>query len=94
MAPGITPPPQSVQTEHGTECHCWRHWLPQCRQSSPINILKWAKVRVLHFDGAVCTVVVQSGQTKESQPIQLKRGLRIVDSPGVAHRAYTLNDSG
>jgi hypothetical protein len=35
------------------QCHCWRHWLPQCRQSRLINILKWAKVRVLHFDGAV-----------------------------------------
>ena len=31
----------------------------------------------------VCAVAAQPGHTEELQPIQLERGLRIVDSPGV-----------
>ena len=31
----------------------------------------------------VCAVAAQPGHTKELQSIQLERGLRIVDSPGV-----------
>jgi hypothetical protein len=33
--------------------------------------------------GKVCAVAAQPGHTKELQSIQLERGLRIVDSPGV-----------
>lgn len=31
----------------------------------------------------VCAVAAQAGHTKELQTIQLERGLKIVDSPGV-----------
>ena len=31
----------------------------------------------------VCAVAAQPGHTKELQSVQLERGLRIVDSPGV-----------
>ncbi|KAH9054871.1 P-loop containing nucleoside triphosphate hydrolase protein [Lactarius vividus] len=47
---------------------------PNVGKSSLINTLKRAKV---------CAVAGQAGHTKELQSIQLERGLRIVDSPGV-----------
>ncbi|KAH8988295.1 P-loop containing nucleoside triphosphate hydrolase protein [Lactarius hatsudake] len=47
---------------------------PNVGKSSLINTLKRAKV---------CAVAGQAGHTKELQYIQLERGLRIVDSPGV-----------
>ncbi|KAI0294117.1 P-loop containing nucleoside triphosphate hydrolase protein [Multifurca ochricompacta] len=47
---------------------------PNVGKSSLINTLKRAKV---------CAVAAQPGHTKELQSIQLERGLRIVDSPGV-----------
>ncbi|KAH9033771.1 P-loop containing nucleoside triphosphate hydrolase protein [Lactarius pseudohatsudake] len=47
---------------------------PNVGKSSLINTLKRAKV---------CAVAAQAGHTKELQHIQLERGLRIVDSPGV-----------
>ncbi|KAH8995964.1 P-loop containing nucleoside triphosphate hydrolase protein [Lactarius akahatsu] len=47
---------------------------PNVGKSSLINTLKRAKV---------CAVAGQAGHTKELQHIQLERGLRIVDSPGV-----------
>lgn len=47
---------------------------PNVGKSSLINTLKRAKV---------CAVAGQPGHTKELQSIQLERGLRIVDSPGV-----------
>jgi nuclear GTP-binding protein len=69
---------------------------PNVGKSSLINTLKRAKVRRrvsldrtnILFDGAciavkVCPVAAQPGHTKELQSIQLERGLRIVDSPGV-----------
>ncbi|KAI0315678.1 P-loop containing nucleoside triphosphate hydrolase protein [Amylostereum chailletii] len=47
---------------------------PNVGKSSLINTMKRAKV---------CPVASQPGHTKELQQIQLERGLRIVDSPGV-----------
>lgn len=47
---------------------------PNVGKSSLINTLKRAKV---------CAVAGQAGHTKDLQSIQLERGLRIVDSPGV-----------
>ncbi|KAH9958417.1 P-loop containing nucleoside triphosphate hydrolase protein [Russula dissimulans] len=47
---------------------------PNVGKSSLINTLKRAKV---------CAVAAQPGHTKELQSVQLERGLRIVDSPGV-----------
>jgi nuclear GTP-binding protein len=38
----------------------------------------------------VCAVAAQPGHTKELQSIQLERGLRVVDSPGVT---FEDNDS-
>jgi hypothetical protein len=42
-------------------------------------------VGIYFFDvgGKVCAVAAQPGHTKELQSVQLERGLRIVDSPGV-----------
>jgi nuclear GTP-binding protein len=67
---------------------------PNVGKSSLINTLKRAKVRALFFlrtllviidrrTGKVCAVAAQPGHTKDLQSIQLERGLRIVDSPGV-----------
>ncbi|KAJ3575323.1 hypothetical protein NP233_g1179 [Leucocoprinus birnbaumii] len=47
---------------------------PNVGKSSLINSLKRSKV---------CAVAAQAGHTKEVQSVQLERGLRIVDSPGV-----------
>ncbi|KAF8623874.1 hypothetical protein AX17_007276 [Amanita inopinata Kibby_2008] len=47
---------------------------PNVGKSSLINSLKRTKA---------CSVAAQPGHTKEIQSIQLERGLRIVDSPGV-----------
>jgi len=47
---------------------------PNVGKSSLINTLKRAKA---------CAVAAQPGHTKELQSVQLERGLRIVDSPGV-----------
>ncbi|KAI0033609.1 P-loop containing nucleoside triphosphate hydrolase protein [Vararia minispora EC-137] len=47
---------------------------PNVGKSSLINTLKRAKV---------CAVAAQPGHTKELQTVQLERGLKIVDSPGV-----------
>ncbi|KAI0344187.1 P-loop containing nucleoside triphosphate hydrolase protein [Trametopsis cervina] len=47
---------------------------PNVGKSSLINSLKRSKV---------CAVAAQPGHTKELQTIQLERGLKIVDSPGV-----------
>ncbi|KAG6842018.1 hypothetical protein C0991_003544 [Blastosporella zonata] len=47
---------------------------PNVGKSSLINSLKRSKV---------CAVAAQAGHTKELQSIQLERGMRIVDSPGV-----------
>ncbi|KZT03079.1 P-loop containing nucleoside triphosphate hydrolase protein [Laetiporus sulphureus 93-53] len=47
---------------------------PNVGKSSLINSLKRSKV---------CAVAAQPGHTKELQSVQLERGLRILDSPGV-----------
>ncbi|TFK38498.1 P-loop containing nucleoside triphosphate hydrolase protein [Crucibulum laeve] len=47
---------------------------PNVGKSSLINSLKRSKV---------CAVAAQAGHTKDLQSIQLERGMRIVDSPGV-----------
>ncbi|KAG5634932.1 hypothetical protein H0H81_000298 [Sphagnurus paluster] len=47
---------------------------PNVGKSSLINSLKRSKV---------CAVAAQAGHTKELQSVQLERGMRIVDSPGV-----------
>ncbi|KII90402.1 hypothetical protein PLICRDRAFT_38926 [Plicaturopsis crispa FD-325 SS-3] len=47
---------------------------PNVGKSSLINSLKRAKV---------CAVAAQPGHTKDLQSVQLERGIRIVDSPGV-----------
>ncbi|RPD55362.1 P-loop containing nucleoside triphosphate hydrolase protein [Lentinus tigrinus ALCF2SS1-7] len=47
---------------------------PNVGKSSLINSLKRSKV---------CAVAAQPGHTKELQTIQLERGLKIIDSPGV-----------
>ncbi|KAI0274481.1 P-loop containing nucleoside triphosphate hydrolase protein [Russula aff. rugulosa BPL654] len=47
---------------------------PNVGKSSLINTLKRSKA---------CAVAAQPGHTKELQSVQLERGLRIVDSPGV-----------
>ncbi|KAF8491749.1 P-loop containing nucleoside triphosphate hydrolase protein [Russula emetica] len=47
---------------------------PNVGKSSLINTLKRAKV---------CAIAAQPGHTKDLQSVQLERGLRIVDSPGV-----------
>jgi len=47
---------------------------PNVGKSSLINTLKRFKV---------CAVAAQPGHTKEMQTVQLERGLRILDSPGV-----------
>lgn len=43
-------------------------------KSSLINSLKRSKV---------CAVAAQAGHTKDLQSIQLERGIKVVDSPGV-----------
>ncbi|KAG6810954.1 hypothetical protein H0H92_009657 [Tricholoma furcatifolium] len=47
---------------------------PNVGKSSLINSLKRSKV---------CAVAAQAGHTKELQSVQLERGMRILDSPGV-----------
>jgi nuclear GTP-binding protein len=47
---------------------------PNVGKSSLINSLKRSKV---------CAVAAQPGHTKDLQSIQLERGMRIIDSPGV-----------
>ncbi|TFK64433.1 P-loop containing nucleoside triphosphate hydrolase protein, partial [Pluteus cervinus] len=47
---------------------------PNVGKSSLINCLKRSKV---------CSIAAQPGHTKELQSVQLERGLRIIDSPGV-----------
>ncbi|GLB42893.1 putative 50S ribosome-binding GTPase [Lyophyllum shimeji] len=47
---------------------------PNVGKSSLINSLKRSKV---------CAVAAQPGHTKELQSVQLERGMRVVDSPGV-----------
>ncbi|PCH34588.1 nucleoside triphosphate hydrolase protein [Wolfiporia cocos MD-104 SS10] len=47
---------------------------PNVGKSSLINTLKRSKV---------CAVAAQPGHTKELQTVQLERGLRVLDSPGV-----------
>ncbi|TFY51695.1 hypothetical protein EVJ58_g10432, partial [Rhodofomes roseus] len=47
---------------------------PNVGKSSLINTLRRAKV---------CPVAAQPGHTKELQTIQLERGLKVIDSPGV-----------
>lgn len=47
---------------------------PNVGKSSLINTLRRAKV---------CAVAAQPGHTKELQTIQLERGLKVIDSPGV-----------
>ncbi|KAJ8517896.1 hypothetical protein ONZ45_g4991 [Pleurotus djamor] len=47
---------------------------PNVGKSSLINALKRSKV---------CAVAAQPGHTKELQSVQLERGIRIIDSPGV-----------
>ncbi|EIW77743.1 P-loop containing nucleoside triphosphate hydrolase protein [Coniophora puteana RWD-64-598 SS2] len=47
---------------------------PNVGKSSLINSLKRSKV---------CSVAAQPGHTKDLQSIQLERGIRIIDSPGV-----------
>jgi hypothetical protein len=93
--PGITPPPQSVQTERGTECHRRRRWFPQRRQKQSDQHAQTGQGASSRFSGLsifdgtcivvvkVCAVAAQPGHTKELQSVQLERGLRIVDSPGV-----------
>lgn len=47
---------------------------PNVGKSSLINSLKRTKV---------CAVAAQAGHTKDIQSVQLERGMRIIDSPGV-----------
>lgn len=47
---------------------------PNVGKSSLINALKRSKV---------CAVAAQAGHTRELQSVQLERGIRIIDSPGV-----------
>ncbi|KAF9039194.1 P-loop containing nucleoside triphosphate hydrolase protein [Panaeolus papilionaceus] len=47
---------------------------PNVGKSSLINCLKRSKV---------CAVAAQAGHTKDLQSVQLERGMRIIDSPGV-----------
>lgn len=47
---------------------------PNVGKSSLINSLKRSKV---------CAVAAQAGHTKELQTVQLERGIRVIDSPGV-----------
>jgi nuclear GTP-binding protein len=66
---------------------------PNVGKSSLINSLKRAKVRscpspiqkvaALKSDFKVCAVAAQPGHTKDVQSIQLERGIKIIDSPGV-----------
>ncbi|THH01610.1 hypothetical protein EW026_g1109 [Hermanssonia centrifuga] len=59
---------------------------PNVGKSSLINSLKRSKA---------CAVAAQPGHTKELQTVQLERGIRIVDSPGVVFDdADDLLDSG
>ena len=52
-------------------------------KSSLINSLKRSKV---------CAVAAQPGHTKELQTVQLERGLRIIDSPGVVFDVDDFDD--
>ena len=64
---------------------------PNVGKSSLINSLKRAKVCNPCFVGAfqpstpfqVCSVAAQPGHTRDLQTIQLERGIKVVDSPGV-----------
>ena len=56
---------------------------PNVGKSSLINSLKRSKV---------CAVAAQPGHTKELQTVQLERGLRIIDSPGVVFDADDFDD--
>ena len=47
---------------------------PNVGKSSLINSLKRARV---------CAVAAEAGHTKEMQAIQVERGIRVLDSPGV-----------
>ena len=94
--PGITPPPQGIQIECGAERHRRRRWFPQRWQEQSDQHAQTGQGMSLCFhsdefsfsDGTfiamkVCAVASQPGHTKDLQSIQLERGLRIVDSPGV-----------
>ena len=92
--PGIAPPSQGLQTERLAERHRRRRWLPQRRQEQSDQHAQTGQGASSRFpmpnvfDGAcivvkVCAVAAQPGHTKDLQSIQLERGLRIVDSPGV-----------
>jgi len=66
---------------------------PNVGKSSLINSLKRAKVRYSYsaylnnilslMASQVCAVAAQPGHTKDLQSIQLERGIKVVDSPGV-----------
>lgn len=64
---------------------------PNVGKSSLINSLKRAKARDIpcflssspYRIPQVCSVAAQPGHTKDLQTIQLERGIKIVDSPGV-----------
>ncbi|KAK0231931.1 P-loop containing nucleoside triphosphate hydrolase protein [Armillaria nabsnona] len=58
---------------------------PNVGKSSLINSLKRSKA---------CAVAAQPGHTKELQSVQLERGMRIVDSPGVVFDEDDLIDKG
>ncbi|KIY62089.1 P-loop containing nucleoside triphosphate hydrolase protein [Cylindrobasidium torrendii FP15055 ss-10] len=58
---------------------------PNVGKSSIINALKRAKV---------CSVAAQPGHTKDLQSIQVERGLRVVDSPGVVFDEDDLQQKG
>ena len=47
---------------------------PNVGKSSLINSLRRAKV---------CAVAAEAGHTKEMQSVQVERGIRVLDSPGV-----------
>ncbi|TFK51385.1 P-loop containing nucleoside triphosphate hydrolase protein [Heliocybe sulcata] len=58
---------------------------PNVGKSSLINSLKRSKA---------CSVAAQPGHTKELQHVQLERGLRIIDSPGVIFDDDDFDDNG
>jgi len=41
-----------------------------------------------------CAVAAQPGHTKERQTVQIERGIKIVDSPGVVFDDFDVNGKG
>ncbi|KAF7321329.1 Proteophosphoglycan ppg4 [Mycena kentingensis (nom. inval.)] len=73
--PSVDQVAQSLQALRGKH-YCRRCRIPKCRKEQSDKLLETQQ-------SSVCNVAAQAGHTKELQSVQLERGMRIIDSPGV-----------